>query len=94
MLITCKNKFRVLFAQNINAYICTMTKNEIPPIDRSGAGRPNKYNFHKLEINEYVKVSKTNAHSATQAAYIYAKKSGKKFAKRKVDGEHRIYREK
>lgn len=56
-------------------------KNIIPPPSRSG-GRPSKYRFHELEINECREIDKPDKLKATQAAYAYGKKTGKRFVQR------------
>lgn len=57
-----------------------------------GKGKELIYPFLQMEIGESFLVPQKKAKSVTQTAYYFTKKTGKKFATRKVEGGKRVWR--
>lgn len=62
---------------------------DIPIPEVSGKGR-SKYPFPEMEVGDSIFSDNV---SIRQAAYAYARRKGKKFVVRQVDGGYRVWRE-
>lgn len=61
--------------------------------DKKGAAN-SKYNLHSMAVESHFFVLEKDASKARAAAYMYAKRSGKKFSSRRMgDGWVMIFRE-
>jgi len=65
---------------------------EIPPIDRTGTGRPEKYPWASMGVGDSFFVDGVTRLTVRSAAYAAGKRHGMKFACRTVEGGTRIWR--